>query len=768
MVLNTFAHRTGRSLLFLIVILSLFTASADLAEADPLKKTTSSSAASSSGPTFSLSAFNPAADGVTDDGPAFQQALNAVAQAGGGTLFVPAGKYFIATPVVKDFAGISGPVIIQGVPSLVMPAPPSANGHELAAGLSLQTDIIPATGNSNSAFTLKNIKQLLIEHISFSGRPTQATDAFVTLNLSDIEDATIRHCEFYGISSMGGGNVIRAVHSSMSIEVSVFLGCTANSGAYAPTVENIDWRGFSISNSIFLDYGLRPFFGKTGLGSPFSWINIARAADPTPEFPRREFVVRDTFLDEGGWIGITATPHRWGIPLPPIDLVYITGLKMNVSNFNTFGHAFYDVRDVMIENSHYGWSLNASAAIDLNRVGNAIYDKLTCVADATRLHTDNQTQRLTVINSQYQQLDSEAQTTTVIQTAPEDDPVQVVRKRFLDLLGKAPDPAAHFYWSDLLIRCGEDNQCLDQVRSNLSQYLSSDPQPTFTLAGTLRDENGEPLSDAMVQLSGSHTESLQSDSEGNFRFSRLPTSGSYTVAVSKTHFNFAPSTKTLLNPTGDQNLVFNGSWVRHTIRGRIVTEAGQGLPGVTVSVGQQISTVTTDEDGNYSFPDLLEGNDYSVVPTLADFAFTPTSKNFDDLSADQTANFIGKPLPQILTVEGTDVALALEAVTFMVQPFSLQSYLGFGFDGMTRVMVFATNLEANDVSQVSAAVEDGSGNTYPVPIEYIGSVPGQGWLKQLNLKLTYNIPSGTDLKLRISIAEGSSNPARLKIAALDQ
>src|SRR5512145_3354799 len=99
MVLNTFAHRTGRSLLFLIVILSLFTASADLAEADPLKKTTSSSAASSSGPTFSLSAFNPAADGVTDDGPAFQQALNAVAQAGGGTLFVPAGKYFIATPV---------------------------------------------------------------------------------------------------------------------------------------------------------------------------------------------------------------------------------------------------------------------------------------------------------------------------------------------------------------------------------------------------------------------------------------------------------------------------------------------------------------------------------------------------------------------------------------------------------------------------------------------------------------------------------------------
>ncbi len=48
--------------------------------------------------------FGAVGDGVADDGPAFQSALEALADAGGGTLFVPAGRYLIATPVVKDFS----------------------------------------------------------------------------------------------------------------------------------------------------------------------------------------------------------------------------------------------------------------------------------------------------------------------------------------------------------------------------------------------------------------------------------------------------------------------------------------------------------------------------------------------------------------------------------------------------------------------------------------------------------------------------------------
>jgi hypothetical protein len=51
---------------------------------------------------FDLRAFGAVGDGVTNDGPALQSALNAIANAGGGTLIVPAGHYAIITPVSRE------------------------------------------------------------------------------------------------------------------------------------------------------------------------------------------------------------------------------------------------------------------------------------------------------------------------------------------------------------------------------------------------------------------------------------------------------------------------------------------------------------------------------------------------------------------------------------------------------------------------------------------------------------------------------------------
>lgn len=65
-----------------------------------------------------------------------------------------------------------------------------------------------------------------------------------------------------------------------------------------------------------------------------------------------------------------------------------------------------------------------------------------------------------MINSEFEGLDSLAHTTTVLKTSPENDPVQYVRQQFLSILGKQPEPSAHFYWSDLLIKCGSNDECL--------------------------------------------------------------------------------------------------------------------------------------------------------------------------------------------------------------------------------------------------------------------------------------------------------------------
>jgi hypothetical protein len=175
---------------------------------------------------------------------------------------------------------------------------------------------------------------------------------------------------------------------------------------------------------------------------------------------------------------------------------------MNVSNLNTGGHLIYDARDLLIENSHYGWSHLTGSAVDINRSGNVILDKLTCIDAADRISVDAGTQRVTVINSVYRELASLAQSTTVMETGPADDPVQYVRQQFVSVAGRGPDPAAHFYWSDLLIRCGNNNGCLNQTRSELGEYLNESPSADFAIAGTALDENGDPVVGATVNLTG--------------------------------------------------------------------------------------------------------------------------------------------------------------------------------------------------------------------------------------------------------------------------
>ena len=721
---------------------------------------------------FNLADFEPAGDGVTDDGPALQQALNAVAAAGGGTLIVPAGLYLIKSPVVTDFAGAN--VVIQGVPSSTMPPPPTAGGDQLSLSLDLASEFIPATGMTESAITLRNINNLTVEHLAFTGIETVMSDAFITLFMSDVKHATVRHSEFYGIATfgtvpgLGGGNIIRAVRTELSVESSMFLGCAANSGAYAPIIENIEWKRFSISNSVFIDYGQRSYFGKMGLGAPVSWINLAGVAPRTTDSPRREAVIRDTFFDEGGWIGITAFPHMWGFPVDPIDLVYISGLKMNVSNLGTAGHQFFDVRNVLIENSHYGWSKNTRGAIDLHDTSHAILDRLTCIEKADRILANAHTERLTVINSVYGGLDSEAQTTTEMQTAPEDDPVQYVRQRFLTVLGRQPDPAAHFYWSDVLIRCESNNDCLNQQRTALNEYLDSDPQQTFSISGNVEDENGAPLGGATITLSGSQSGVGVTDALGNFRITNLPTSGTYTVTVNKRHYSLTSPNQTFVRPPRDLNGVnFSATLNRHTISGRLAKPDNNSWSGITVTLvqAQQISSAVTDKDGVFSFPDLAAGLNYTITPVAKDLmVFAPLNTLISDLSDDTKVNFIGRMRPEVLMAPNTDVAVVLDSVSFLTQPFSIFEPMDFADDGMARVLIFAKNLEqVNSPSQVTVTVEDPNHLVYPLPVEFVSDVSGQSWLKQLNIKLLPSIGQKC-FKLRVFVDNLQSDPARVCFA----
>jgi hypothetical protein len=503
-----------------------------------------------------------------------------------------------------------------------------------------------------------------------------------------------------------------------------------------------------------------------GLGAPLSWINFGSVAPRTPESPRREIVVRDTFLDEGGWVGITAYPHLWGEPIDAFDLVYISGLKMNVSNMGTAGHQFFDVRNVLIENSHYGWSKNSYAAMDFFRAGHVILDRLTCIANAKRIRADR-TERLTVINSVYEGLDSLAQTTTEMQTAPEDDPVQYVRQRFFSIVNRQPDPAAHFYWSDLLIRCGNDTDCRTQLRAELDQYLENTPQPNFSISGNALDENGDPLPGVTVTLSGSQPSVAVTDEFGNFRFSNLPTAGAYTVSAGKRHYSFTKPNHTLARPSGNVEILFDGALNHHAISGRITKVDGSAFAGVTVNmVHSETSSAKTDLNGFYSFPDLPAGQNYNITPVSQDsFVLVPFNAVVNDLSANATVNFSARLQPELMTLPDSDIAIIFDSVSFVTQPIPIFQPMDFSDDGLARAVIFAKNIQfVWNPSMLEVTAEDAQHAIHSIPVEFQGNVVGQPWLKQLNIKVSPDLGHGKCVKLKVSVDGIASHPARVCFA----
>lgn len=612
-------------------------------------------------PTINLKDFGATGDGVTDDAPAFQKALDTLADAGGGTLFIPAGKYVIATPVSKDFSGLASAITITGVESLTMPAPPTAGGDQLSLGLDLTTEIYPRTGFDQVAISISGLRNLVVKEIGFIGTEGARTDAAVTLLMTDIDKAQLKHNEFYGLITLyPGGAIVEAIRTDLEISLSKFLGSTATSGWYIPVVENKEWRGVTVTDTTFLDYGTRELFGKTGIAAPISWINIGNAAPPTNTSPRREVVLRNVFLDEGGYWGFTSLPYRYQPQSAPIDLIYVTGLVMNVSNFDQFGHNLYDARRVLIEKSRYGYSQNAMAAIALRNIGNAILDKLECVADADHIFADGDTGRLAVINSTYAQLDSTAQKTVTFNTPnAEDDPVQYVRGRFTNVLGREPDAAAHFYWSDRLLNCSDDADCKQNTKQALDEYLSTSPAPTFTISGRVTDNNGAAVAGATVTLSGPSSQSVTTttDANGNYVFMNLPTSGEYSVAASKNDSAFKFTSATFIAPNGDRTA--NLAPVLPNLLTMSYSDHAVALELTQFVTGPFPITTTLLSDGRNRTRIILFGTDLGLLPGEDVEAITAEAVDAAQVHYPLRVEFV-RPLPDLPAVHQIVLRLTRE------------------------------------------------------------------------------------------------------------
>jgi hypothetical protein len=94
------------------------------------------------------------------------------------------------------------------------------------------------------------------------------------------------------------------------------------------------------------------------------------------------------------------------------------------------------------------------------------------------------------------------------------------------------------------------------------------------------------------------------------------------------------------------------SWgTPRNIAGRLTDIRGAGVANVVVTLSGDASRKRiSDSQGNYSFPDLVQGGSYTITPDTSLYNFDLTSRTYNPLSSDVTnANFVAKTPTYFIT-----------------------------------------------------------------------------------------------------------------------
>ena len=182
-------------------------------------------------------------------------------------------------------------------------------------------------------------------------------------------------------------------------------------------------------------------------------------------------------------------------------------------------------------------------------------------------------------------------------------------------------------------------------------------------------------------------------------------------------------------------------------------------------------------DGGLSFPFTLAssrpntGSATIVVPNLPTTTARVKVEAIDNIFFSiSLPNFTITPnstaAPTLLTEANTNRAVALDSVTLVRDPFPLTTVSNFSVDQRTRITLFASALDllpGEDISVVTAQVEDAGTTIYPVKVEYVGKVPGLDWLTQVVIRLPDDFLNAHDVLVSVSLRGKVSNKAIIGI-----
>jgi len=182
--------------------------------------------------------------------------------------------------------------------------------------------------------------------------------------------------------------------------------------------------------------------------------------------------------------------------------------------------------------------------------------------------------------------------------------------------------------------------------------------PPRSISGTVTLIGGSASPTAVVlTLTGAANQTTNPASDGTYSFTDLA-EGTYTVTPSLDRYSFEPAVRSY-DPLGSDQTGqdFVGTYIppTYSISGTVTLEGGTAAPTdvlLTLS-GDANLTTSPASDGTYSFTGLLEGT-YAVTPTLADYSFTPTSRQYTPLNSDRIGqDFAGIYTPPTYNILGT-------------------------------------------------------------------------------------------------------------------
>ncbi len=145
--------------------------------------------------------FGAIRDGITNDGPAFQKALDNVAEHGGGSVFIPAGTYFIdRTLIIHDNTEIFG----EGEKTILLRGDTPTNSPLYQGVLNCEKNV-GFSGRelfSNDKYNCGN-SNIFLHSFAVDGSRVKTTPGAVTLSFSAVKNLRVEHLSLRNLPQDG-------------------------------------------------------------------------------------------------------------------------------------------------------------------------------------------------------------------------------------------------------------------------------------------------------------------------------------------------------------------------------------------------------------------------------------------------------------------------------------------------------------------------------------------------------------------------------------